>query len=106
MWINIDQPTADALNLLIAGQPRVNATLAQFSRDLDERQKEDNNPILEQYRAAAAEKWEREGSCEIDSGALVSIGDDPGAYVMAWVWVYDTEAGIKKDEEDNVTENL
>ncbi len=29
-------------------------------------------------------------SPEIDDGALISEGDDPGAYVMAWVWVPET----------------
>jgi hypothetical protein len=28
---------------------------------------------------------------EIDDSAQVSIGDDNGAYVMAWVWVEDEE---------------
>lgn len=32
----------------------------------------------------------REGQCEIDDDAIVSISDG-GAYVMAWVWVEDDE---------------
>ncbi|SKB63032.1 hypothetical protein [Sphingopyxis flava] len=39
------------------------------------------------YRAVAAElDFVREGECEIDDHAVVSVSDD-GAYVMAWVWV-------------------
>ena len=41
------------------------------------------------YVAAAAEIHSRDGECEVDDGAKVSLGDDPGAYVQAWVWVYD-----------------
>jgi hypothetical protein len=28
-----------------------------------------------------------DGECEIDDAATISAGDDPGAYVQAWVWV-------------------
>ena len=48
----------------------------------------------EQYRAKAKEKYEDEGTIEIDESALVSTGDC-GAYVQAWVWVYD-----EKEKED------
>jgi len=27
------------------------------------------------------------GEIEVDSDAIISYGDDPGAYVAAWVWV-------------------
>ena len=46
----------------------------------------------EQYRAQARAKYEDEGQIEIDEGAEVSRGDDPGAYVQAWVWVADEDA--------------
>lgn len=39
-------------------------------------------------REAAKSLFEEEGRIEIDEGAEVSHGDDPGAYVQAWVWVY------------------
>ncbi len=41
----------------------------------------------EQYRNAATVQYGEDGSIEIDPGATVSRGDDPGAYVQAWVWV-------------------
>ena len=41
----------------------------------------------EGYRAAAAMLHHVDGEVEIDPGARVSEGDDPGAYVEAWVWV-------------------
>jgi len=35
-----------------------------------------------------AVNWETcDGDFEVDPGAVVSKGDDPGAYVQAWVWV-------------------
>lgn len=41
--------------------------------------------------------------CEIDDDAIVSMGDDPGAFVAAWVWVdlsdvMDCECGRKLDQ--------
>lgn len=41
------------------------------------------------YRAKAREKYGREGEIEIDDNAVISRGDDKGAYVQAWVWVYE-----------------
>jgi len=43
-------------------------------------------PTDEGYRAAAEAKQEY-GVLEVDSNAVVSRGDDPGAYVQCWVWV-------------------
>lgn len=45
----------------------------------------------EKWIAAAKRLHQREGTIEVDDNALVSISDDGGAYVAAWVWVYDTD---------------
>lgn len=42
-----------------------------------------------EYIALAREEYQRDGEIEIDDDAVISRGDDPGAYVQAWVWVYD-----------------
>jgi len=55
----------------------------------------------EAYRKAAARRYEREGECEIDDGALISHGGDEGAYVQAWVWVYDDEARLYDTNESD-----
>ena len=52
-----------------------------------------DDATLAKYRAAAITS-SRDGELEIDHGAVVSKGDDDGAYVMAWLWVTDKEAGI------------
>lgn len=49
---------------------------------------DDSGELEEAYRQAARKKYEREGELEIDEGALVSLGADPGAYIQAWVWIY------------------
>jgi hypothetical protein len=43
---------------------------------------------------AAALGHVSEGELEVDVPAVVSRGDDPGAYVMAWIWITDEEAGV------------
>jgi hypothetical protein len=45
------------------------------------------------YVKAAREKQE-EGEIEVDDPAIVSRGDDDGAYVMGWMWVSNREAGF------------
>lgn len=65
---------------------RVRANLAEIA-----------DPTLAKYRRAAI-RQSREGELEIDPHAVVSKGSDPGAYVMAWLWVADEEASIPADE--------
>lgn len=59
----------------------------------------DDPAILAAYRNAARDLHQDDGTCEIDDGATVSMGDDPGAYVQAWVWVSAADAGIDTDDE-------
>lgn len=41
------------------------------------------------YRKQAKERFHKEGELEVDDRAVVSKGEDDGAYVQAWVWVSD-----------------
>ena len=50
----------------------------------------DRSPQAEAYRAAVC----RTDELEVDDDAIVSMGTDPGAFVAAWVWVTNEEAGI------------
>jgi hypothetical protein len=59
----------------------------------------------EEYRTAAREQYGKDGEIEIDDGAEVThahdhapaapchSADDDGAYVQAWVWIANEEAG-------------
>ena len=51
------------------------------------------------YQDAAIEQARRqygsEGAIEVDDGAQLSKGDDPGTYVQAWLWVYDQDVGVQ-----------
>lgn len=47
-----------------------------------------------QYIAAVRRLYHKDGEIEIDDEIgteMVSRGSDPGAYVQAWVWVYDSD---------------
>lgn len=39
------------------------------------------------FRNIAKEQLQKDGELEIDDDAVVSISEDGGAYVQAWVWV-------------------
>ena len=43
---------------------------------------------------AAAQQMASEGKFEVDEPAVVSKGDDDGAYVMGWMWVSNDAAGL------------
>ena len=53
--------------------------------------KKDYKKLWEQYREGARRLWYEDGEIEIDEGATVSVSDDGGAYVQAWVWVSDSD---------------
>jgi hypothetical protein len=53
---------------------------------------------VRRYREAAS-KRHVDGELEVDDLAAISHGDDEGAYVQAWIWVTDDEAGIESTDE-------
>lgn len=56
-------------------------------------------PRFEAYRKAAKQLVKgEEGNVEVDDTAGISEGDDDGAYVEAWLWVSNDEAGITTEE--------
>jgi hypothetical protein len=50
-------------------------------------------------KISAHKEYHQEGEIEIDETAVVSEGGEPGAYVLAWAWVDDSDAGIIRDED-------
>lgn len=55
------------------------------------------DPADEPYRAVAQDQAHDE--LEIDADAVVSAGADPGAWVHAWIWITNTEAGVVNDDK-------
>lgn len=53
----------------------------------------------------AWDAYHRDGETEIDDGETVSLSDDDGAYVLAWIWVpddreHEPEDALDEDEEE------
>lgn len=59
------------------------------------------DPELARYRAYAQGYLHRDGDLEFDDNAVVSKGEDAGAYVQGWKWVDDLDL---QDEEDDAEE--
>ncbi len=50
------------------------------------------------YFRNLAQELARDGELEVDEDAVVSVSSDGGAYVAAWVWVYDDRAAGEDEE--------
>ena len=100
----LDEPAPDLaaqLRAMIADGLDLGVVLSAFC----DHQKA-TEPHLDPYRDHAGDmNYVREGEVEIDDNAIVSKGDDAGAYVLGWVWVEDEVAGIETPEDDE-TEQL
>jgi hypothetical protein len=63
-------------------------------------------PLNEAYRELAKTVHEVGGEVEIDPGAIVSISDDGGAYVAAWVWVDNSDLPEDFQTEPSETQTV
>jgi hypothetical protein len=52
------------------------------------------------YFRERADNLTEEGRLEVDEEAVVSLSEDGGAYVQAWLWVEDEDGVLIDDEED------
>ena len=60
--------------------------------EMANREFEDRSVSDRRYIETAIDIHHKDGELEIDEiSAIVSTSEDPGAYVQAWVWVYDTD---------------
>lgn len=75
----------------------------RVSRALTEDEQTSDDPlndIIEAFRSAARRDHEVEGELEFDDAPKVSIGaDGNGAYVAAWRWISNDEAGVPDPDE-------
>lgn len=100
MWINLDPKELEvidsALYRLMASTAHDEAKAVRDK--ITEWEKDARSDLHKAYRDAAFMNHHRDGELEIDHESdgtcMVSKGDDPGAYVMAWVWVDNSEAGV------------
>lgn len=96
MYTNLEP---EELGLLVASLSLLTIEPAKVLRDrlqakIDEHLDQTKQAIFKAYRDAASATYDDEGVKEVDENALVSIGDDDGAYIMIWVWIDAADAGI------------
>lgn len=61
----------------------------------------DPHPDKARYLAYAKQNLAVDGDLEFDDNAVVSMGDDPGAYVQCWKWVYYSDLAGEGDEPED-----
>jgi hypothetical protein len=94
MWHNLTKGDAELIK--IALKDKGGAPFERIARELDDAIAEQEGPVATAYREAAF-KRSKDGELEVDAGAVVSMGDDPGAYVAAWLWIPKEDA-VKEAE--------
>ena len=81
-WINISDDILDANDADLRHHIACQITRAK---------EETMDPVNVAYVDAAQDHPMVSDELEVDGSAVVSPGDDAGAYVMAWLWVEDTD---------------
>ena len=101
-WINLTPDEIAGLAAISAYVPALSSVHERLQAKIEAAA----NPALvdhdDAYRSAAEGKlWSKfsDGDAEIDEDAIVSEGDDPGAYVMVWMWITHEEAGFEVTED-------
>lgn len=68
---------------------------AKLIEHIEKHERDQDSETAQKYRKAAIDTRYEEGELEIDDNSIVSMGGDDGAYVQAWVWIANEEAGVK-----------
>ncbi|QIG69335.1 hypothetical protein EVB78_133 [Rhizobium phage RHph_N1_15] len=104
MWINLDDKEFELVMEALRGNCSDKSgepTAYDPIHDRFEKVRADFDPA-DPYREAA--KQQANDELEVDDDAVVSPGDDPGAWVHAWIWIRNDEAGIPDEEDDDDSE--
>lgn len=96
MWINLSK---EVLQHLAAGKTLCLGEADELRDMARQALAEETDPVHMRYRQLAESQAE-DGEIEVDDGAVVSPGDDPGAYVMAWLWVPEQKPSRDEVEVD------
>lgn len=107
MYINLER---EELALLVASLSPLTIEPARVLSDrlqakIEESLDQTMQQLFQKYRDGADQNYAEEGKIEVDDNALVSIGDEDGAYVMVWHWVSAAAADIADSEDEVDFEN-
>lgn len=89
MWHNLTKGDAELIKIALT--EKGGAPFERIAKELDDAIAEQEGPEATAYREAAFNR-SKDGELEVDAGAIVSMGDDPGAYVAAWIWIPEGDA--------------
>ncbi|MHB1768515.1 MAG: hypothetical protein ACYCUV_11785 [Phycisphaerae bacterium] len=84
MWVQISVEDAEKIAAL-AKSEEISGLESQIRQRLLLQEKEAASSA--EYLITARKIFEEEGELEFDDDAVVSLGADDGAYVMAWRWI-------------------
>jgi len=85
MWVRLDKEEIDLILSLIPAGP------------LADKLRKEPDPDAAAFIAAV----DTDDDFEVDEDAIVSRGEDDGAFVMSWVWVTNEAAGIPSEDLDD-----
>lgn len=89
MWLNFNKREVEIIKEAMAAKGRAGQevldTITHFQAVVEN---------AEKYKAGAIGILQDQ-QVEVEQDAVISKGEEPGAYVMAWVWVTDDDAGIE-----------
>ncbi len=102
MWVYLDRAIISQVMEVLGA-----AGKTQIAAIIEERIQQDTQDakVDARYREAARAVYQVDGELEFDPTAVVSKGEDAGAYVMGWQWVADEEIGIESDRELETVDN-
>ena len=100
MWVGLEE---DKWKLILKALKVLTVKEAKQAADEIKRrmaEEKDKNGTIAAYRATADERYGHDGELEFDDDAVVSLGDDPGAYVMCWRWVDADDAKVETGDDE------
>jgi hypothetical protein len=102
MWIYLERD-----EILQIMQVLQNSGKTQIAGAIQERLRQENRDAMvdSRYRDAAKSIYQVDGELEFDPSAVVSKGEDAGAYVMGWQWVADEELAGVSDRQLQAVDN-
>ena len=89
------------LAALLSSHPdrlRADSLLAKISVHCGANASAEGRATISAYQSGA-EALARDGEIEVAESPVVSQGGDGGAYVQAWLWVSDADAGLPEQPE-------
>lgn len=97
---DIEEALAEAVNRIKSGNREGQDRNEYGGFSFTVEHADDPDPEAARYRSYAQGCLQRDGDLEFDDNAVVSMGEDPGAYVQGWKWVDRCDLPEEDDDEE------